>query len=150
MTGPNKRPNPKRKYPTPRKMAVAIKNYFDVTDEERITISGLCLALGLSRQSFHSYATYDGFEELVDIARLRVENAYELSLREKGGAANIFAMKQFGWQDKHEIEHTGSDDKPIVTRVVREVVPMKRVGHYSPSSIPTSPMYIDYDEIEDF
>lgn len=68
-----------------------------------ITLTGLILALGLSsRQSLDEYANYDGFSDSVKRAKLIVEHEYENRLVVGTSAAgSIFALKNFGWMDKH-------------------------------------------------
>ena len=38
------------------------------------------------------------------MARLIVENSYEMELRKEGRTGTIFALKNFGWKDKIEYE----------------------------------------------
>ncbi len=92
-----------RKYESPDEMQVAIDGYFDVT--EKTTICGLALALGfISRQSFLDYSGYSKeFSDTIKKAKTRVERYYEQHLVEKNAAGSIFALKNFGWQDKHEV-----------------------------------------------
>lgn len=83
-----------------------INEYFSNIDEERITISGLCLYLGINKDTFYEYAKKNEYKEIIDQARLIVENSYEISLRENGRTADIFALKNFGWSDKVEVKNT--------------------------------------------
>jgi hypothetical protein len=77
------------------------------------TITGLALALDCDRHTIQDYGERDGFSTTVKRAKLMVENSYELSLRSKGGAGEIFGLKNFGWKDKTETELSTKDDKPI-------------------------------------
>lgn len=91
------------KYETPEEMQSAIDAYFDGTDEEKLTLTGLAIALGFeSRQSIYDYERHEGFSYTIKRARLRIENSYELALRNQGGGANIFALKNFGWKDAQD------------------------------------------------
>ena len=47
-------------------------------------------------------------------AKLKVENSYEKELRGKFFAGAIFALKNFGWSDKMETEHTINQPIQIV------------------------------------
>ena len=89
-------------------MQKAIDAYFDSTDT--ITVCGLALALGFSqRKSFLDYEGYGPeFCNTIKAAKLRVEAAYEERLAGGNAAGPIFALKNFGWTDKQEIEHAGN------------------------------------------
>lgn len=95
-------------YETPEQMQAAIDAYLS-SPECDYTITGLALELGFcSRQSFYDYEEKEEFTYTVKKARLHIERAYEqkLSGKEVGGA--IFALKNLGWKDKNEVEHTGT------------------------------------------
>lgn len=68
-----------------------------------ITLTGLILALGLSsRQSLDEYINYPEFSDSVKRAKLLIEHEYEQRLVVGTSAAgSIFALKNFGWMDKH-------------------------------------------------
>ena len=53
------------------------------------------------------------FEHIINMARLRVENHYELDLRHKGSTGSIFALKNFGWKGKTEQEISGDLVKKV-------------------------------------
>lgn len=93
-----------RKYDSPEQMKVAIDDYFDTTT--KITICGLALHLGfVGRRSLLDYEGYSK-EYLLTIkaAKSRVEQYYEEHLVESGAAGSIFALKNFKWSDKQEID----------------------------------------------
>lgn len=72
------------------------------------TITGLCIFLGFeSRQSFYDYEKREGFSYTIKKARLFIENEYEEMLAVGNTTGAIFALKNFGWVDKQEIEHSG-------------------------------------------
>lgn len=100
-----------RKYQTPEDMQKAIDDFFDNT--ELITITGLALHLGFtSRQDLINYENYSPeFYDTLKKAKLRIENDYEKGLKRFGGSGNIFALKNFGWQDQQAIDHTTQGDK---------------------------------------
>lgn len=79
------------------------------TDEVPLTLTGMILALGLSsRQSLDEYANYEGFSDSIKRAKLLVENQYEIALHSPAATGSIFALKNFGWKDKQDIEHSGN------------------------------------------
>ena len=95
-----------RKFKAPADLVKVIEKYFNSTKQSEWTVTGLSLLVG-SKQLLNDYEKRDGFKNIVRTAKLMVENAYELGLRESGGASNIFALKNFGWTDKTEIEQSG-------------------------------------------
>ena len=47
-----------------------------------------------------NYRNKDEFADMLNEARERIHNAYELDLRHKGRGGDIFALKNFGWTDE--------------------------------------------------
>ena len=90
---------------TPESLKSKMDEYFDKTPENEYTVTGLVLYIGSSKQSMADYEKRAGFKEIIQTAKLRVENAYEKDLRERGRSGDIFALKNFGWTDKTETEH---------------------------------------------
>ena len=71
------------------------------------TISGLAYFLGFnSRSSFYEYENKVEFTDIIKKARLRIEMNYEENLIDKACTGSIFALKNMGWSDKTEIDHT--------------------------------------------
>lgn len=129
-------------YESPEELQFAIDKYFDYIkgefhfeadpkDEskdikiydrsaEPATITGLCLFLGFdSRQSFHDYGKRESFSYTIKKARLRIENHYEITLQySRSPAAQIFALKNLGWDDKQQIDHTSNGEKIQNTPIV--------------------------------
>ena len=87
-----------------------IERYFAECDltSKAPTITGLALHLGFeSRQSVYDYEKRsDEFSYTIKRSRLRVENSYEKHLLSNTATGAIFALKNFGWADKQEIDHT--------------------------------------------
>jgi hypothetical protein len=105
------------KYETAEELQNAIDLYWELLDKDKPTITGLALALGFeSRQSFYDYEKDGEFSYTIKKARLKVEAVYESNLHGGAAAGSIFALKNFGWTDKQEIEHSG----PISIKVVYE------------------------------
>jgi len=71
------------------------------------TITGLCRFCGFeSRQSFYDYEKREAFSYTVKKARLFIEQHYEEMLQVGNTIGAIFALKNFGWKDTREIDHT--------------------------------------------
>ncbi len=104
-----------RKYKTVEAMKAAIEKYFD--GNKAPTICGLALALGFStRQSLLDYEGYDQGKYLSTLknAKLRVESSYEDGLRKNNVAGSIFALKNFKWKDKQELNVEGNINITVV------------------------------------
>ena len=95
------RPN---KWETPEQLRDLINQYLDETPFEELTVSGMALFLGTNRRGVDDYKNKPGFKEIIDEAKLIIENSYEMDLRKKGRTTDIFAMKNFGWTDKSEVD----------------------------------------------
>jgi hypothetical protein len=104
---------------------MAVDLYVDscrVTDANHrpdpVTMTGLALGIGLScRQQLDDYLNYgEDFAESVKRAKAIVEWHYEMRLcRPNHGAGPIFALKNFGWDDKSQVDMTtdGAAFKPM-------------------------------------
>ena len=103
---------------SPEEIENIIDNYFETTPAEDITLSGLCIALETNKQTIANYQDKAEFKHILEMAKLKIENAYEKSLRKYGRSGDIFALKNFGWSDKQEIEHSG----PIPINIIIEGV----------------------------
>ncbi len=78
------------------------------------TITGLCYYLGFeSRQSFYDYGKRQEFSYTVKRARTFIEQEYEEQLRCGNTIGAILALKNFGWTDRQELEHTGANGKDL-------------------------------------
>lgn len=88
--------------------------YFKETPENEITITGLALALDTTRDVLINYQERDEYSNAIKRYKERVHNAYEKDLRLKGNAGSIFALKNFGWSDRIDLNgqmnHTLSVD----------------------------------------
>lgn len=110
----------KPKFKSPEQLRDLAEKYFaacEAKDEPR-TITGLCLALEISRKGFYVYAKKPEFEEVVDWARTMVEHEYEKRLHGPNATGAIFGLKNFGWTDKQEIEHGGEVGIRRIERVI--------------------------------
>lgn len=108
------------KIETPEQMEKILNEYFATTDESKITITGICLALGVDKSTFYDYESREGYKDIVRQARMIVENSYEISLRENGRTGDIFALKNFGWKDKMEVE-TNKQELSKLDELLQEI-----------------------------
>ena len=97
-----------------------IHKYFEETPDDEITLTGLCLALNTNKQTIANYQEKPEFKHLLEMSKLRIENAYEKSLRKNGRSGDIFALKNFGWTDRQEVEMSGNINKPITVEIIGE------------------------------
>ena len=98
-------------YESVEKLEKEIDLYFDalIISKDPPTITGLCLFLGFeSRQSFYDYQEKQNFTYAIKKARLKIECEYEKSLHKQSPTGAIFALKNMGWSDRTEIDHTSA------------------------------------------
>jgi len=87
------------------------------------TISGICVYLGISRDTWSEYGKQEGYSDTIKIARLIVENYVEEGLL--NGSVNpigaIFNLKNnFDWVDKRELT-VGQAEPPEPTPELLEM-----------------------------
>lgn len=92
------------KFPTVEDLQLAIDGYFEHTPKDEWTITGLAMALDTSRKVLVDYEGRDEYSNAVKKAKMKVENGYEIDLKKHGRSGTIFALKNFDWKDKQEIE----------------------------------------------
>lgn len=108
-----------REYKTAADLEARIEEYFE-ENEDAYTISGLALFLGFeSRQSFYDYEKNGEFSYTIKSARLAIEEYYEKALINKNAGGAIFALKNFGWKDKTEVDNNHSGELKI-TRIIKK------------------------------
>lgn len=97
------------KFKSVKELQKEIDKYFKECDDKKeyYTITGLALALNTTRKVVCEYEHRDEFRNTIKRAKLIVENDYEKSLRKRGSSGDIFGLKNFGWKDKMETEHSG-------------------------------------------
>lgn len=101
------------KYKTEEELQEGINKYFqDCDDREKpYTMSGLAESLEIDRDTLVNYGKRDLFSALIKKAKRKVERQLEENaLMGKANATfTIFNLKNnYGWQDKTEVETTGS------------------------------------------
>jgi hypothetical protein len=87
-----------------------IIKYFEQTTEnnERPTVTGLALFLGFaSKQSLYDYEKNDKFSYPIKRALTMIECELEKRLENQSVSGIIFALKNMGWTDKVQTEHSG-------------------------------------------
>jgi hypothetical protein len=95
------------RFETPADLKTEADLYFEGTD--RPTLAGLAYALGIDRQTLYNYKKRDGFFDIIKNYRDRVEVKYEERLiYDNQPTGVIFALKNMGWKDKVEQEHSGN------------------------------------------
>lgn len=108
-------------FSSPEEMETKIDQYFqDCPDYRQIatdngvvkiptpTITGLALYLGFSdRHSLYDQERKPAFSHTIKKARARMVKVYEMATQSGQCAGAIFMLKNFGYTDKTEIEHTG-------------------------------------------
>ena len=107
----------KRKYDTAEQLEKKINEYFDSLisadpdeKDEPATFSGLAYYLGFTRRAaLNEYAARkDELSVPIKRAMLRIESHYEKQLNKQSCTGAIFALKNRGWTDKKDVEHSGT------------------------------------------
>lgn len=99
-----------------------IDHYFAAADKNNpVGFAGLAYALGYAcRKQVWEIAKSDYLISLpVKRALLYIEADYERSLRGGHPTGAIFALKNRGWSDKQEIEHSGEQALEVEVRFVK-------------------------------
>jgi len=123
-------------FSTPEDLQSAIDEYFTIGVKQKTvivgkgenlkeviipvpTITGLCYYLGFeSRQSFYAYEQRPEFCYTIKRARLFIEQEYEEMLAVGNTTGAIFALKNFGWTDKTEVESTGEVQHNVTFKII--------------------------------
>ena len=111
------------KFKTAQELQDKINAYFEDCrlKEIPLSITGLALALDTNRQTLINYQDKDGYENIVDRAKLMIENAYEIRLIENGRSGDIFALKNFGWTDRQEIDNNIKVGKSSIDELISSI-----------------------------
>ena len=118
-----------RKYTEIEEMKQKIEKYFKECDkkQEPYTITGLCLALDICRDTLSEYSKNKEFSDTIKKAKLKVENYLEKHLiTDSSTTGIIFNLKNnFGWTDKQQLEHSGNINNPfegLSTEELRQLI----------------------------
>jgi len=87
---------------TPEAVKAILDEYFFLTPENEWTITTLAIVFG-GKQLLYDYSRRDGYKEIIENARRKIERSYEMDLRKKGRSGDIFALKNFGWRDTQDV-----------------------------------------------
>lgn len=103
------------KFESPEELQRLIDVYFDERKESGgpISITGLALHLGCYRETLTNYQERDVFFDTIKTAKQRVEQFYEERLPYQNATGPIFALKNFGWTDKQDVNLGGQKDNPV-------------------------------------
>lgn len=110
-----------RHYKSPEDFEKKVHEYADYckASGEPVTWTGLALFMGFcGRKEIDEYLNYDGFSHCVKKAKTFVEWHYEMRLCGDKPTGAIFALKNFGWIDKVEVENTGADMTETLNRLI--------------------------------
>lgn len=106
-----------RKYKTAAEMQERIDKYFADCDEQGrpYTVTGLALALDMSREDLLNYQGREEFFDTVRRAKQKCEQyAEEMLYKARNPHGVIFSLKNnWGWRDRFEQEISGPDGGPI-------------------------------------
>jgi hypothetical protein len=95
-----------------------------IREPERITVTGLALFLGFeSRQSLQDYKKKPKFSYPIKRALTKVEQQYENYLFERNSTGAIFALKNFGWTDKSQVDVDHTSKGQSMTPVINIINP---------------------------
>ena len=127
------------KYQTPEQLWEKVEQYFlwgyntrkittsdwDTIEIPIITMTDLAFFLWFdSRQSLYDYEKkWEDFSYIIKKARLLIEREYEERLQWNNPSGSIFALKNMGWKDKTETEHSGN----VMPTVIEVVKPSKAI-----------------------
>ena len=107
------------KFSSPEEMQAVIDDYFNSrTETQRPTVTGLALALDMSREGLVNYAKRDDYFDTITKAKGRVEEFLENRLYDANAVGSIFNLKvNYKWRDTQNLEISGVDGKDISTVV---------------------------------
>lgn len=113
-----------KSYNEVKEMKMKIDNYFNECNknQEPYTITGLCIALDICRDTLSEYMKQDEFSDTIKKAKLKVENYLEKHLiTDTSTSGIIFNLKNnFGWKDKQENINIGVSYEDYIKKVEDE------------------------------
>lgn len=112
------------KYKKKEEIQELIDKYFCDCDknDEPYTVTGLALALNISRQDLINYSNKEEFFDTIKKAKLKVENYLEKRLiKDNSCTGIIFNLKNnYGWKDKQENINVGVSYEDYIKKVEDE------------------------------
>lgn len=99
-----------QKFKTAEEFADRADYYFSMCEEkeEVATVNGLCLALGICRDTLLEQAKRPDLSDVVKRARMMLEASWEKRLAGPNATGTIFWLKNQGWSDKSELDLGGT------------------------------------------
>lgn len=100
-----------RKWNSKEELQSMIDKYWEYCEEynKPMTIAGLAYYTNVDRQTIYNYAKNEEYFDTIKKARDRIMLGLEEIAIEKGNAGTIFVMKNYGYKDKQEIDHSSND-----------------------------------------
>lgn len=114
-----------KKWNSVEELETAINNYFETTPENKWTMTGLCMCCDMDYHTLINYSKEEDFFQSIKRAKIKVHNQYEIDLREKGGSGPIFALKNFGWKDRQEIDNTVRLETSPIDELIKSIEEIK-------------------------
>lgn len=104
-----------RIWENPDDLQEAVDKYF--AEVKKPTVTGLALFLGFAdKTTLYEYRDRPEFSYPIKASLTRIELYHEEGLSENNVTGRIFALKNMGWRDKTEQEHTF----PSAIRIIRD------------------------------
>jgi hypothetical protein len=100
----------------------AYKQYL-LESEKPPTIAGLAYYTGIDRQTIYNYSEKDEFFDTLKEFRQFIMMNYEELAIEKGNGGIVFLLKNYGYTDKQEVEHSGELSQVVI---VDDISKLKR------------------------
>ena len=110
------------KFQSVEELQVNIDAYFEVTNKDEWTWTGLALFLHTDKETLKDYRENRAeFVAPLKTAMLKVENGYEVDLKKHGRTGTIFALKNFDWKDKNESEVYGKNGEALFPKPIMDI-----------------------------
>ena len=107
------------KFKTVEDLQKKIEEYFDETSMEDYTITWLSLFLWFnSRNSLLNYEERPEFLGTIKRAKQMIEHSYEIDLKKHWRTWTIFALKNFEWKDKTEVDNNITWDLKVTNEEI--------------------------------
>jgi len=108
------------KYKTKKELEDKIKEYFDICVENEDTPekAGLCLYLGICRDTYSRYRKDDKLTDAIKSADLKIESHWVRSLTKNNATGAIFYLKNAfkeHYKDRRETDLTSKGEKITIT-----------------------------------
>lgn len=87
------------------------------------TIAGLAYYTGIDRQTIYNYSEKDEFFGTIKEFRNFVMMNYEELAIDKGNGGIVFLLKNYGYTDRQEVEHSGELSQVVI---VDDISKLKR------------------------